>query len=84
MADAAVVGRGSNAYLMPAAEFPTEVTYLTGVKVLEPIRYSVLGGPVARRWWQRSREEWFIVNEFCSLGPFATEAEARKVLRYSL
>jgi hypothetical protein len=49
---------------------------LYGQIQLKPLEYRVVGGQVVTKWWKRRCEEWFVVGEFCTIGPLATQWKA--------
>lgn len=52
-----------------------EISYLTGVQVLEPIKYHI-GEVKIARWWWGHRTEYAVVSDFMTLGGFKTRDEA--------
>lgn len=67
---------------MSAEEPLYKFEFLTGHVEIKPPTYTIVGGEVATRWWQRRREEWFIVCDVSSLGPFPSRAEASETLAW--
>lgn len=55
---------------------PHSLEVLFGVKLLEPIKYRIVGGQVPVKWWQRRREEWFVESNYMRLGPFPDRMDA--------
>lgn len=67
---------------MSTAEPLYKFEFLTGHYEYKPPTYCIVGGEVATRWWQRRREEWFIlcVETGGRFGPFASRDRASDVL----
>lgn len=46
-----------------------KLSWLTGVKYIEPIDYWLEEVIIKRRWFQSDKKEYYIACEFCRLGP---------------
>lgn len=47
-----------------------EISWLTGIKVIEPVSYWLEQKIIKRRFWF-DKKEYYVVSEFCKLGPMS-------------
>lgn len=47
-----------------------KLSWLTGIKYIEPVHYW-LEEKIVKRWFWFDKKEYYVVCEFCSLGPMS-------------
>jgi hypothetical protein len=54
------------------------VSYMTGVKKIEPVKYYVVAKTIKYKWlfWWYEKTEWYIDTEFATLSGFETKEDA--------
>lgn len=59
-----------------------QISYLTGVKKLEPVKYWIRENR-QKRWWRFDKVDYDFCTEFASLGGFETPDEIHVLARLS-